>query len=64
MSIKHGTMPALVLLIPIAVQSISKLPFLPFRKDCKSCATGSQNITVLIFAWNQLASIGFLFLIS
>ena len=62
-STKHGFMPASVLQILTAVLSINKLAFLPFQKDYKSCVTGSQNITVLMFAWNQPASIGFLFLI-
>lgn len=64
MSTKHGFMPALVLRIPAAVQSISKLAILPFPKVCKSCVIGLQNITVLMSAWNQPASTGFLFLIS
>lgn len=64
MSTKHGSLPALVLRILTVVQSISKLAFLPFQRDYKSCVTGLQNITVLMSAWNQPASTGFLFLIS
>ena len=64
MSTKHGSLPALVSLIPTPVQSISKLAFLPFPKDCLSCVTGLINIIVRMSVWNQPASIGFLFLIS
>lgn len=63
MSTKHGFMPASVLPILTAEQSISKLAFLPFQKGCKSCVTGLQNIIVRMSVWNQPASIGSLFLI-
>ena len=63
MSTKHGFMPASVLPIFTAEQSISKLAFLPFQKACKSCVNGLQNIIVRMSAWNQPASIGSLFLI-
>ena len=64
MSTKPGSMPVLVLPIPTDVQNISKLAFLPLRKDCKSCVTGLLNITVTMCAWNLPESIGFQFLIS
>ena len=59
MSTKHGSLPALVLLIPTPVQNTNKLAFLPFQKDCKSCVTGLLNIIVQMSVWNQPASIGF-----
>lgn len=64
MSTKHGSMPVSVLLIPIIVQSISNLAFLPSLKDCMSCVTGLQNTTVKMYAWNLPESIGSLFSIS
>ncbi len=58
MSTKHGFMPASVLPILTAGQSISKLAFLPFQRDYKSCVTGLLNITVPMSVWNQPASTG------
>ena len=63
MSTKHGFMPASVLPILTADQSISKLAFLPVQKGCKSSVPGLQNIIVRMSVWNQPASIGSLFLI-
>ncbi len=64
MSTKPGSLPALVLSILTTVQNISKLAFLPSRKDYKSCVTGLPNMTEPMFAWNLPASIGFRFSIS
>ena len=64
MSTKHRSMPVSVLPIPIIVQSISRLTFLPLPKDSMSCVTGLPNITAKIFAWNLPGSIGSLCSIS
>lgn len=64
MSTKHGFMPVSVSRIPIIVQSISRLAFLPFLKVCISCVSGLLNTTVTMSVWNLPASIGSLFSIS
>ena len=61
MSTKPGSMPASVLLIQTAEQIISKLVSHLFQKDYGNCLTGLQNIIVLKFVWNLLASTGFQF---
>ena len=58
MSTKHGFMPVSVSRIPIIVQSISRLAFLPFLKVCISCVSGLLNTTVTMSVWNLPASIG------
>ena len=46
-------MPVLALWIPMVVQSISKLAFLPSQKVCKSCVTGLLNMTAATFELSE-----------
>ena len=64
MSIKLGSLPALVLPILTGVPNISKLAFLLLRKVCKRCVAGLLNITALTSVWNLPVSIGSRFLMS
>jgi len=56
---KNLLLPVLLLRIAKVLQPTSPVASLPLQKICVSCRSGYIPIPATIFAWNQLASIGY-----